>query len=62
MTISIEGVLIRSAKSCRRNKDSEYLAYSLEKLSKDLHELYARRDEPGILAEFFGVWSPTEPR
>lgn len=57
MTISASGVLRRAADQCQRSRDSKHLEFPLRQLLDHLDQLYSRRAEPGILDEFFGVWS-----
>lgn len=57
MTISISGTLSRAADVCKRSRDWKHLEWNLRELQKHLDELYQRRVEPGILEEFFAVWS-----
>ncbi|MFM9963111.1 MAG: hypothetical protein ACKV2Q_18035 [Planctomycetaceae bacterium] len=57
MTISVKGVLKRSAGVCKRSRDNKHLEFPLKHLLLNLNELFRRREEPGILEEFFGVWT-----
>lgn len=57
MTISAAGVLNRAAEQCKRSREMKHLEWPLRELLKHLDEMYRRRAEPGILDEFFAVWT-----
>jgi hypothetical protein len=56
MQISLPGVLKRAAAVCKR-VDRSGLEFSLEQLLAHLREMRRRKDEPGIVDQFFAVWS-----
>ncbi len=57
MTISASGVLHRAADRLEKTRDMQHLAWPLRQLYDHLAEMKRRQDEPGILKEFFGIWS-----
>jgi hypothetical protein len=57
MQISMSGVLTRAASAIEHDEEWAYLSGALLQLLEHLQELKRRREEPGILDEFFNVWA-----